>query len=77
MPRMGNGTNFISPTINRRGEMPAVRLEFMKLKAFIEWLNGTYITETLDFYMPRSLNELQKSRVGSGNYKTLNTRMNH
>lgn len=77
MPRMGNCTNFISPTINKRGEMPAVRLEFMKPKAFIERLNGTYITERLDFYMPRSLNELQMSRVASCNYKTLNTRMNH
>lgn len=82
MPRMGNGTNFIVPTINKREEMPAVRLGFMKSgkpaqKAFIERFHGAYITERVDCYMHRSLNELRKSRIGSCTYITSNVRMNH
>ncbi|EGI4319961.1 transposase family protein, partial [Escherichia coli] len=65
MLRMANGPEFISLTLADWAETYSVKLEFIKPRkptqnAFIERFNRTYRTEILDFYLFRTLNEVQE-----------------
>ncbi|WP_421533483.1 DDE-type integrase/transposase/recombinase [Morganella morganii] len=78
MLRMDNGPEFISLALAKWAEKYAVKLEFIQQgkptqNSFIERFNHTYRTEILDFYLLRTLNEVQKN--GCQNI-TVNIHMN-
>lgn len=63
--RMNNGPQLVSLALAQCAEEHGVQLEFIKpgkltQNAFIERFNRTYRTETLDFYLFRTLNEARK-----------------
>ena len=63
--RMDNGPGLVSQALVQRAEEHGVMLEFIKpgkpiRNAFIERFNRTYRTETLDFYLFRTLNDARE-----------------